>query len=85
VRLVLRNLFWALLIPGIVTGDVPWRVLGADRTVFNPSLPWQFAGIAIVRRYLTGDHWPGAPFALFSDSDLWRDLVSRGLRDGGRL
>jgi protein-S-isoprenylcysteine O-methyltransferase Ste14 len=45
--LLLRNVFWTLLIPGIVTAYVPWRVLGAGRTIFDRSFA-QLSGLAIV-------------------------------------
>ncbi len=45
--LAARSLFWALAMPGVVAGWVPWRFLGLRRLVLEPTRPIQWAGLVL--------------------------------------
>jgi protein-S-isoprenylcysteine O-methyltransferase Ste14 len=43
--LALRSILWAVLLPGVVAGYVPWRYFGLNRTSWDVSSPETLAGI----------------------------------------
>jgi len=46
--LTLRSLLWAILLPGIVAGYVPWTVFGVRDVVLDPSRPGHLLGLALI-------------------------------------
>lgn len=43
--LAVRSLCWAVLLPGIVAGYVPWRVFGVRELNLSPTEPLQVSGL----------------------------------------
>jgi protein-S-isoprenylcysteine O-methyltransferase Ste14 len=43
---VVRSLFWAAVLPGMVVGYIPWRVFGVSRVDLDPGRPTHLAGLA---------------------------------------
>src|SRR5688572_13787891 len=48
VLLTLRSLLWAILLPGVVAGYVPWAVFGVRDVVLDPSRPGHILGLALI-------------------------------------
>ena len=46
--LTLRSLLWAILLPGVVAGYVPWAVFGVRDVVLDPSRPGHILGLALI-------------------------------------
>lgn len=49
--LAVRSLLWVVLMPGIVTGYIPWRFFGFNRSIFDSVDAFLVVGLAVV---LTG-------------------------------
>jgi protein-S-isoprenylcysteine O-methyltransferase Ste14 len=45
--LALRSLFWTVMLPGMVTGYVPWRYVGLNRAAFSWRDPVQLLGVLV--------------------------------------
>jgi len=48
VLLTLRSLLWAILLPGVVAGYVPWTVFGLRDAVVDVSRPGHVLGLAFI-------------------------------------
>lgn len=48
VSLTLSSLLWAILLPGLVAGYVPWAYFGVRDTVVNPASPLQLLGLLFI-------------------------------------
>jgi protein-S-isoprenylcysteine O-methyltransferase Ste14 len=46
--LALRSILWAVLLPGVVAGYVPWRYFGLKRASWDVSRPETMAGILFI-------------------------------------
>src|SRR5262245_32424002 len=84
VWLAARSVFWALLLPGLVTGYIPWRFFGLDSVRLAPTNPIQLAGlvcIAIGATLLAGCivEFARSGRGTLSPLDPPRQLVVRGL------
>jgi protein-S-isoprenylcysteine O-methyltransferase Ste14 len=48
VWLGVRSVAWAVVLPGVVAGCLPWRFFGLARWRFDPASPLDFAGVACI-------------------------------------
>jgi protein-S-isoprenylcysteine O-methyltransferase Ste14 len=46
--LTLSSLLWTILLPGVVSGYVPWALFGVRDTVVNPGSPLQLLGLLFI-------------------------------------
>lgn len=46
--LTLRSLLWAILLPGVVAGYVPWTVFGVRDVALDPSRPGHLIGLGLI-------------------------------------
>lgn len=82
--LALRSLAWAILLPGMVAGYVPWRFLGLRHIDLDVSSPSQLVGLACIAAgaaVLGTCIWAFAASGrgTLSPADPPRQLVVRGL------
>jgi protein-S-isoprenylcysteine O-methyltransferase Ste14 len=48
VSLTLSSLLWTILLPGVVSGYLPWAFFGVRDTVVNPGSPQQLLGLLFI-------------------------------------
>jgi protein-S-isoprenylcysteine O-methyltransferase Ste14 len=48
IRLGIRSLFWAVLVPGTVAGYLPWRFFGLSAARVNPANPAHLLGVVVL-------------------------------------
>jgi protein-S-isoprenylcysteine O-methyltransferase Ste14 len=80
----MRSLLWAILLPGVVAGYVPWRFLSLGRTVLSAQSPAQLLGFVCIGTgglLLAACIWEFARSGrgTLSPVDPPRQLVVRGL------
>ena len=46
--LAFRSLLWAILVPGLLAGYVPWRYFGVGTVRLDPRAPLQLMGLALI-------------------------------------
>lgn len=82
--LAVRSLVWALLLPGMVAGYLPWRFFGLREARVDLGAPWQLVGLLLIAAGVTLLSLCIVEFArsgrgTLAPIDAPRQLVVRGL------
>lgn len=82
--LAFRSLAWAVLLPGLFAGYLPWRFFGLAQVRLSPQRPWGVLGVLVIATgtgLLVACIWEFARSGrgTLAPVDPPRDLVVRGL------